>query len=63
MEEAKNLSIQEAIDTGKDATWFSLTMDQRNKLKLYDEVKVGYDSLEESYPMQGSAKTLEKLNE
>ncbi|WP_342599333.1 DUF3221 domain-containing protein [Psychrobacillus sp. FSL H8-0483] len=63
VEEAKDLSVQEAIDTGKDATWFSLTMDQRNKLELYDEVKVGYESLAESYPMQGSAKTLEKLNE
>lgn len=63
VEEAKDLSVQEAIDTGKDATWFSLTMDQRNKLELYDEVKVGYESLAESYPMQGSAKTLDKLNE
>ncbi|TQR21558.1 DUF3221 domain-containing protein [Psychrobacillus vulpis] len=63
VDEVKNLSVQEAIDTGKDATWFSLTMDQRNKLKLYDEVKVGYETLAESYPMQGSAKTIEKLNE
>lgn len=62
-EEVENISVQEAIDTGKNATWFSLTMDQRNGLKLYDEVKVGYESLDESYPAQGSAKTLEKLNE
>ena len=62
-EEAENLSVQEAIDSGKDATWFTITMAQRDMLKLYDQVKVGYDALEESYPMQGTAKTLEKLNE
>ncbi|QFG00591.1 DUF3221 domain-containing protein [Psychrobacillus glaciei] len=62
-EEARNLSVDEAMDTGKDATWFSLTMDQRNQLKLYDEVKVGYEALDESFPAQGSAKTVEKLNE
>ncbi|WP_391205016.1 YobA family protein [Psychrobacillus sp. L4] len=62
-EEARNLSVEEAMDTGKDATWFSLTMDQRNQLKLYDEVKVGYEGLNESFPAQGSAKTVEKLNE
>ena len=62
VEEAESISVQEAIDKGKDATWFSVTMDQRNKLELYDEVKVGYNSLAESSPMQGTAKTLEKLN-
>lgn len=63
VEQAKTLSVQEAIEQGKDATWFSLTMDQRNKLEKYDEVKVGHDALAESYPMQGVAKTIEKLNE
>ncbi|MFF2753816.1 YobA family protein [Psychrobacillus sp. NPDC058041] len=62
-EEARNLSVEEATDTGKNATWFSLTMDQRNQLKLYDEVKVGYETLDESFPAQGTAKTVEKLNE
>jgi uncharacterized protein (UPF0333 family) len=62
-EEARNLSVEEATNTGKDATWFSLTMDQRNQLKLYDKVKVGYEALNESFPAQGSAKTVEKLNE
>lgn len=62
-EEAKNLTVQEAIDKGKDATWFTITMGQRDTLEVYDEVKVGYDALEESYPMQGTAKMLEKLNE
>ncbi|MFJ5770619.1 DUF3221 domain-containing protein [Psychrobacillus sp. NPDC093180] len=62
-EEAKDLTVQEAIDNGKDATWFTITMGQRDTLEVYDEVKVGYDALEESYPMQGTAKTLEKLNE
>lgn len=63
VEAAKNLTVQEAIDKGTAATWFTLTMDQRNKLEIYDEVKVGYEALTESYPMQGAAKTIEKLNE
>lgn len=63
VEEAKKLSVQEAIDAGKDATWFTVTMDQRNKLEVYDKVKIGFTGLKESYPMQGSAKTLEKLTE
>ncbi|GGA39280.1 DUF3221 domain-containing protein [Psychrobacillus lasiicapitis] len=63
VEEVKSLTVQEAIDNGKDATWFTITMGQRDTLEVYDEVKVGYDALAESYPMQGTAKTLEKLNE
>lgn len=63
VDEAKNMSVEEALEAGKDAAWFSLTMDQRNRLKLHDEVKVGFTTLEESYPAQGTAKTIEKLNE
>ena len=63
VEEVKNKSVEEALEAGNDATWFSLTMDQRSKLKLYDEVKVGYTTLEESYPAQGTAKTIEKKSE
>ncbi|MDI2585946.1 DUF3221 domain-containing protein [Psychrobacillus sp. NEAU-3TGS] len=63
VEEVKSLTVQEAIDNGKDATWFTITMGQRDTLEEYDEVKVGYDALAESYPMQGTAKTLEKLDE
>ncbi|SEN02703.1 Protein of unknown function [Paenisporosarcina quisquiliarum] len=63
VDEAKNMSVEEALETGNDATWFSLTMDQRNSLKSYDEVKVGYTKLDESYPSKGTAKTIEKINE
>lgn len=63
VDEAKNISVEEALETGNDATWFSLTMDQRNSLKSYDEVKVGYTELDESYPSKGTAKTIEKINE
>lgn len=61
--DAKNMTIEEALENGKDATWFSLTMDQRSRLKLHDEVKVGYTVLKESYPAQGTARTIEKINE
>lgn len=63
LDDAKNMSVEEALEAGKDATWFSLTMDQRSRLKLYDEVKVGYITLEESYPAKGTARTIEKINE
>lgn len=63
VDEAKNMSVEEALESGNDATWFSLTMDQRNSLKSYDEVKVGYTELDESYPSKGTAKTIEKINE
>ncbi|MFJ7827282.1 YobA family protein [Psychrobacillus sp. NPDC096623] len=62
-DEAKNMSVDEALATENEAAWFSLTMDQRNRFKLYDEVKVGYTALDESYPAQGAARTIEKLNE
>jgi len=63
MEDAKNMSVEEALEVGKNATWFSLGMDQRSQLKLYDEVKIGYITLEESYPAKGTARTIEKLDE
>ena len=63
VEDARNMSLEEALEAGKDATWFSLAMDQRSRLKLHDEVKVGYTTLEESYPAKGAARTIEKLNE
>ena len=63
MEDAKNMSVEEALEVGKNATWFSLGMDQRSQLKLYDEVKVGYITLEESYPAKGTARTIEKSDE
>ena len=62
-DEAKNMTIDETLKSGKEATWFSLTMDQLSRLKLYDEVKVGYTVLKESHPAQGTARTIEKLNE
>lgn len=63
IEDTKNMSVEDALEAGKDATWFSLTMDQRSRVKLHDEVKVGYTTLKESYPAQGTAKTVEKINE
>ncbi|SDN43534.1 Protein of unknown function [Psychrobacillus sp. OK028] len=62
-DEAKNMSVDEALATENEATWFSMTMDQRSRLKLFDEVKVGYTALDESYPARGTAKTIENLNE
>lgn len=62
IDEAKNMSVEEALESGNDAIWFSLTIGQLDPLKLYDEVKVGYTTLAESYPAQGTAKTIEKLN-
>ena len=63
VEEAKALSVEEAITAGEDATWITMSLGQRSSLVLYDEVKVGYTALLESYPSQATANTIEKLNE
>lgn len=63
VEEAKALSVEEAMAAGEDATWITMSLGQRSSLVLYDEVKVGYTALRESYPSQATAKTIEKLNE
>lgn len=63
VEEAKALSVEEAMAAGEDATWITMSLGQRSSLVLYDEVKVGYTALSESYPSQATAKTIEKLNE
>lgn len=63
VDDAKIMSVEEALEAGKDAIWFSLAMDQRSRLKLHDEVRVGYTTLNESYPAKGTARTIEKLNE
>jgi hypothetical protein len=63
VEEAKTLSVEEAMAAGENATWITMSLGQRSSLVLYDEVKVGYTALSESYPSQATAKTIEKLNE
>ena len=62
-EEARKLTVEEALEAGKSATWFNISMAQRNELELYDLVKVGYESLKESHPASGEAKTIEKVEE
>ncbi|MBD7945299.1 MULTISPECIES: DUF3221 domain-containing protein [Psychrobacillus] len=62
-EEATQLTVEEAIEAGTNATWFRISMAQRNDFELYDLVKVGYESLQESHPASGEAKTIEKLDE
>lgn len=62
-EEARKLTVEEAIEAGTSATWFSISMAQRNELELYDRVKAGYEFLKESHPASGEAKTIEKIEE
>ena len=61
-EEARQLTVEEAIEVGENATWFRISMAQRSDLELYDTVKVGYESLQESHPATAEAKTIEKID-
>lgn len=61
-EDARQLTVEEAIEAGTNATWFRVSMAQRSDLELYDIVKVGYESLQESHPASGEAKTIEKID-
>lgn len=49
------------LDSGLPAIWFRVTMDQRNKLQVGQEVKVTHDAVNESYPGQSTAVTIEVI--
>lgn len=50
------------LDSGLPAIWFRVTMDQRNKLQVGQEVKVTHNEVAESYPGQSTAVTIEVIS-
>lgn len=58
-EEVDGLTTETILDSGLPAIWFSVTLDQKNKVQVGDEVRVTHEGVEESYPGQSTAVSLE----
>ena len=63
VEDAKKLSVEDALEACEVQDPRLCMRVDRTQLKLHDEVRVGYTTLNESYPAKGTARTIEKLNE
>ncbi len=63
VEEAKSSPVEELLEKGNNATWFTVSLGQASELEVYDAVRVGYTTLLESYPSQGTAQTVEKVKQ
>lgn len=60
-EQVEGLTNATILDSRLPAVWFQLTIDQRNVVQLGDEVRVTHEGIEESYPGQSSAVTVEVI--
>ncbi len=58
-EEIEGVTPETILDSGLPAIWFSVTLDQKNKVQVGDEVRVTHEAVAESYPGQSTAVSLE----
>lgn len=58
-EEVDGLTSETILDSGLPAIWFSVTLDQKNKVQVGDEVRVTHEAVAESYPGQSTAVSVE----
>ena len=58
-EEIEGVTPETILDSGLPAIWFSVTLDQKNKVQVGDEVRVTHEGVEESYPGQSAAVSVE----
>lgn len=58
-QEINGLTNETVMDSGLPAIWFHVTMDQRNKIAVGEEVRVTHNQVAESYPGQSTAVTVE----
>lgn len=58
-EEIEGVTPETILDSGLPAIWFSVTLDQKNKVQVGDEVRVTHEGVAESYPGQSTAVSLE----
>lgn len=61
-EELKGQTEDEIIDEATEAIWFSLSIDQREIVKEYDEVQITYSKIDDSFPGQAVANTVNVLD-
>lgn len=59
-EELQGLTAETVFDSGLPAIWFTLTIDQRDTIRVGDYVRVTHNQVAESYPGQSTAVTIEK---
>ncbi|PJK15838.1 hypothetical protein CQS04_11415 [Chryseomicrobium excrementi] len=58
-EEIEGVTPETILDSGLPAIWFSVTLDQKNKVQVGDEVRVTHEAVAESYPGQSAAVSVE----
>ncbi|MFC4354911.1 DUF3221 domain-containing protein [Chryseomicrobium palamuruense] len=58
-DEVSGLTNETILDSRLPAIWFSVTMDQRKELEVGEEVRVTHNGVEDSYPGQSAAVTVE----
>jgi len=61
-EELQDQTEDEIIDGATEAIWFSLSIDQREVVKEYDKVRITYSKIDESFPGQAVANTVNVLD-
>ena len=61
-EELKGQTEEEIVDGATEAIWFSLSIDQREIVKEYDEVRISYSKIDQSFPGQAVANTVNVLD-
>ena len=52
---------QEMLKDINEAIWFTLSMNQLKKVKEFDSVRVTYSQIDQSFPGQASADSIEKI--
>lgn len=62
VEELNGKTEEEIVDGATEAIWFSLSIDQREIVEEYDEVRISYSKIDESFPGQAVANTVNVLD-
>ncbi|MDX1806876.1 MAG: DUF3221 domain-containing protein [Paenisporosarcina sp.] len=60
-EQAKGKTTDQLLEKGLNAIWFTFSLEQIKGIEKYDQLKVYFDHVEESYPGQANAKEVETL--
>jgi len=61
--ELKGRTQEEMLDGAEEAIWFSLSIDQSQSVKEFDNIRIKYSQVDESFPGQASANSIEVLSD
>jgi|GEM_PF-2567764 len=59
----KGQTEEEMLEGAEEAIWFTLSIDQSKSVKEFDNVRIKYSQVDESFPAQASANSIEVLND